>query len=213
MIEARLASRRSSIRAQAVLAALVLLALPAFGPLGCRTVTGEFAFDVDVPEPVEALAWARDKYDPDKRRTALKWLAHAPWAGAEVYISIYESLAEDPDPTVRAAALFALARHGRPDHAQLVGLRLELDPNESVRLQAARTLQRLHHPEAVEPLQRAMQSDPDSWVRAEAAKALGQYANRELLPALIQALDDEKLEVAAGARRSLVYLTGRDFRY
>ncbi len=196
-----------------LLAMVLLLAVHLAGITGCRTVTGEFAFDADVPEPVEALAWARDKYDPDRRRTALKWLAHAPWANADVYISIYESLTEDPDPTVRAAALLALGRHGRPDHAGLVGLRLELDPNDTVRLQAARTLQRLHHEDAIASLQRAMRGDRDSWVRAEAAKALGQYPKGEVLPALVQALDDEKLEVAAGARRSLVCLTGRDFRY
>jgi HEAT repeats len=196
-----------------LLASLLLLAVQLACTTGCRTVTGEFAFDADVPEPVEALAWARDKYDPDRRRTALKWLAHAPWASADVYISIYESLVEDPDPTVRAAALLALGRHGRPDHAVLVGLRLELDPSDMVRLQAARTLQRLHHEEAIASLQRAMQGDRDSWVRAEAAKALGQYPKREVLPTLVRALDDEKLEVAAGARRSLVSLTGRDFGY
>jgi hypothetical protein len=203
--------RLGSVARAAGAAALLGLALSL--PAGCRTVTGEPVFLADVPEPAEALDWARNRYDPDKRRTALKWFAHAPWAGGEVYLEIYRALVEDPDPTVRQAALVALGRHGKPADASLVALRLDLDPNAGVRLQAARTLQRLHHDDAVEPLLEALAEDADSWVRAAAAKALGQYPRADVLLALIEALDDEKLEVAAGARRSLVYLTGEDYRY
>lgn len=180
---------------------------------GCETVTGDFWLTNPPPTPVEALQMTRDQYDPDRRRTGLLYLAHASWAGEDMYVSIYEVLAEDQDPTVRAMALIALGRHGRPDHVPLIAARLADDPDPLVRRQAALTLQRLHADEAINPLVATMKTDGDSGVRAAAAAALGQYPSEDVIYALLEALDDERLDVSHGARRSLRVLTGQDFGY
>ena len=195
------------------LVVLFLLAAVYVNISGCRTVTGEPSFLVTVPTPEQALQWAKDKYDPDRRREALKWLMHADWADTEVYRDIYKTLAEDEDPTVRTAAMRALGRHGRPEDVTVVLKRLAEDDSEMVRREAALTLQRIHNDDAIEPLLKAMSEDPSAPVRAAAAAALGQYPRNNVLEALIVALDDENLEVSEGARRSLTYLTGKNFRY
>eukprot|EP01026_Neomeris_dumetosa_P071846 TRINITY_DN72849_c0_g1_i4.p3 TRINITY_DN72849_c0_g1~~TRINITY_DN72849_c0_g1_i4.p3 ORF type:complete len:123 (-),score=14.65 TRINITY_DN72849_c0_g1_i4:188-556(-) len=53
--------------------------------------------------------------------------------------------------------------------------------------------------------------EEETHIRAEAAHALGQYATREVLQALITAIDDRALSVNHNALLSLQTLTGEDF--
>ena len=170
--------------------------------------------------PEEAAAAAFDADDADRRRTGIAALAAADFGGEPPYLKLYRmtlgspdgrprtGAKPDPDPTVRAAAVSALGRHGTPADVTLIAPRLS-DEGELVRWEAARALQRLHHDDAATPLMERVQQDPDADVRTAAADALGQYAQPAVFDVLVAALDDPSFGVALAARRSLQTLTGQ----
>jgi HEAT repeat protein len=162
------------------------------------------------PPPAQVAADAFDPDDPDKRRESIILLANASWGGEEPYLKAYRELTGDPDPTVRAAAVSALGRHGEPADATLLTERLVNDESKIVRWEAARALQKIHHPEAIDPLIRALGDDADADVRMTAAQALAQYPRRQVFDALVGALNDENFAVVTAAHESLKTLTGRD---
>lgn len=178
------------------------------------------------PTPTEAAVWAIDPYDANKRYRGLTLLANAPFGGEPVYLALYVDNTDDPDPSVRAAAVRALSNHGGPSHAPLLAERLD-DEDPLVRLEAARALQRIHNPEVVDALLRhlpeydlgdpvhdiAASGETDASVRAEVARALGQYAQNRVVLALIGALADRELPVNRNAQDSLRFLTGQDFGF
>lgn len=178
------------------------------------------------PTPTEAAVWAIDPYDANKRYRGLTLLANAPFGGEPVYIALYEDNTDDPDPSVRAAAVRALSNHGGPEHAAMLAERLG-DEDAIVRLEAARALQRIHSPATVDALLRhlpepsvgdpargiAPAGEADAAVRAEVARALGQYAENRVVLALISALADRALPVNRNAQDSLRILTGQDFGF
>ncbi len=160
----------------------------------------------------DAVLWASDEFDADKRARGTALLAFSPVGGKPDYVKLfYLRYLTDKDSNVRAAAVFALALHGSPDHAtQIAPLLKDADP--AVRLNAARTLQRLHNTAAIDGLIDAVDDtkEDNAAVRAEAADALGQYAENRVLEKLITTLDDPALIVNQGALRSLRTLTGED---
>lgn len=164
------------------------------------------------PTPAEAATWMFDPYDSDRRFRGTVLLANAPFGGESVYLRGYEEHLGDPDSSVRAAAAFALGRHGGPEHVPKL-IPLVGDGDRLVRLSAVRSLQRLHNPEAVpvliERLDSTVEDDVD--IRAAAAHALGQYPERRVLQGLIAALRDNRLAVTRNAAASLRTLTGMDF--
>ncbi len=184
------------------------------------------------PTPAEAAAWAGDPYDPDKRFRGTVLLSNAPWGGESVYLDLYRArlgampnTEPDADPSVRAAAAFALGLHGSPDDAPTVA-KLLSDNDRLVRITAVRALQRIHNPAVIPALidrtwpgpvdgrqeqgdTRRPELDPD--IRAEAADALGQYADDRVFQALVAALGDDRFAVEAAANRSLRTLTGQNF--
>lgn len=161
------------------------------------------------PSPGEVARDAFNIYDPDRRRRAVNLLATAPWGGESTYVQTYRLLIDDPDPTVRAACLRALGRHGEPDDVQVITPYLR-DPASFVRWEAANALERLHHPYAIDRLLPAVRDDEDPDVRTAAARALGQYAERRVFEALVGALNDREYAVVRQAQRSLRMLTGQD---
>lgn len=191
----------------------VLMAGLLVGCEGGKTPTqviGEGLGDVFSPSPSEAARDAFNVYDADKRRRAVVLLSNAEWGGEPPYVRTYRLLVDDPDPTVRAAAVSALGRHGdRTDVAAIV-TRLEVDANPSVRWEAAKALQEIHSDQAVEPLIAALQDDHRD-VRMAAATALGQYPSRSVFDALVGSLNDEDYGVVKAAEKSLQTLTGQDF--
>lgn len=173
--------------------------------------------DISPPTPTEAALDAFDVYDADKRRNAIALLSAAPFGGEQPYLRVYRMLlgrepdggtiAPDPDPTVRAAAVRALGMHGDVDDATLLVAMLE-DEASFVRWAAAQSLQRIHNPIAAEPLCQAMLRDEDVDVRMAAACAVGQYAQPRVFNSLVGALDDRNYAVVSNAQLSLVTLTG-----
>ena len=159
--------------------------------------------------PKQAAQNAFDVHDADKRRRAVHRLASAEFGGKKPYLRVYRLLADDPDPTVRAACMKALGRHGGPEDADLLvkGLR---DDNAFVRWEAAKALERIHAPRAIDPLLKALRSDNDADVRAAAARALGQYPRPAVFDGLVGALSDRSFTVAQAAGRSLRTITGHE---
>lgn len=174
------------------------------------------------PSPQYAAELALDEYDPDRRYRGTILLANMSFGGEAVYLELYKDYLDDEDPSVRSAAVRALANHGEPEHAVLIAERL-VDPARIVRLEAARGLQRLHNPAVVGRLLVAIRepdlasgeraTEDDALVRAEAAHALGQYAESRVVQALFSAIADRSLAVNRNALQSLRTLTGQDFGY
>ena len=164
---------------------------------------------------------AQDPFDPDRRARGMLALSTTQAGSDPVYVSLYIENVEDPDPSVRAAALKALGRHGTAEHTAIMTKAMATDRDPGVRQEAARSLQRVHNPEAIEPLLAAIrlpdvakgQWEEDAEVRAQAALALAQYREQKVLQALISALYDPRLSVNRNALVSLRILTGQDFGY
>lgn len=160
------------------------------------------------PTPAEEARNVFNVYDPDIRRRALNNLSASPFGGEDPYVRLYRLLIDDPDPTVRAAAVKALGLHGEVKDVPLMTIRLK-DQADMVRWEAAKALQKVHNPEAAKPLLTAMGKDSDPDVRMACADALGQYAMPEVYSALVSALDDTRYGVALAAQKSLSTLTGQ----
>ena len=184
---------------------------------GCRSSgtpsqsVAEWFEGVMPPNPGEVARDAINPYDPDLRRRSVELLSTADWGGEEPYLELYRLLVDDPDPTVRAAALSALARHGTAADASHVVPYLRSDGNKPVRWAAARALQRLHHPDAVGPLLSGLREDPEANVRMVCANALAQYRQPKVFQGLLGALNDDDFAVVQESRVALNTLTGQDF--
>jgi hypothetical protein len=194
--------------------AVLLTVAPLAGCTGFEAEEGTWLGDIAqpfaTPTPAQAARDAFNVYNPDRRRRAIALLAASPFGHEAPYVRTYRLLLDDPDPTVRAAAIRALSMHGTPDDARgfLPSLR---DPNPYVRWETAEALKRVHLPEAAAPLVQTLQNDDDNDVRMAAAEALAQYPRPSVFDALLGTLTDPNYGVAQAAANSLSILTGRDF--
>ncbi len=160
--------------------------------------------------PKQAAADLFNPYDADRRRRALNLFSVAPFGGAEAYVKAYRNFLNDPDPTVRAAALRALGNHGIPGDVPTITVFLK-EKNQYIRYEAVVALQRLHHKEAVDPLLDTLSDDEEADVRANAALALAQYPTENVYRSLVSALDDRDFFVVSSSIQSLKNLTGQSF--
>lgn len=161
---------------------------------------------LSVPEAIEA---AEDPHSADRRREGVAALAAASTrqAGTDALRTIYRSRLDDPDATVRAAALSALAEHGQAaDAARAAGLLR--DDAAIVRWQAAHALERLHDPQVAGQIVSAAREEEDPDARMALARALAQYPHPSVFHALVGMLHDMDYAVARSARASLRTLTG-----
>lgn len=162
------------------------------------------------PTPTEAAVGMFNVYDADVRRRSIGLIASSDFGGEPPYLRGYRLLIDDPDPTVRAACINALGRHGETADVSII-LPYLADRNELVRWQAAIALQRLHRPDAVSALIAVLSEDTSTDVRMAAANALGQYPERRVFDALVGALSDTDYGVIREANQSLQTLTGESF--
>ena len=207
---------------QRIIAIAAMAALPLVGCAGTddTTVLQDLIGAVSPPTPTEAAMDLFDVYDADKRRRAVALISASPFGGEPPYVQSYrlllgqtaegQTIAPDADPTVRAAALAALGRHGQVSDAMLIVQYLN-DESAFVRWQAAKALQKIHDPAVVTALMDAMADDEDGDVRQASAAALGQYPQPRVFDALIGALSDVNFGVVEAARDSLRQLTGKAF--
>jgi len=162
------------------------------------------------PTERDAVLWANDEFNADKRARGTAMLAYSKNGDDPKYVNyLYVNHLSDSDASVRATAALALALHGTPEHVPSL-LPLLKDSDRFVRRNAVIALQRIHNPAAVESLIQVAdptkESEPS--VRAEAADALGQYAEIRVLQRLALCLDDPSLIVNKAAYSSLQILTG-----
>lgn len=199
------------MRRCAICLAFTLLAVTG----GCETIGQDLNYMVKTilpPSPGEAARMMQDQYDPDRRREGTVWISNAPFGGVDIYVENYRVIIElESDPTVKAAAIRALGRHGTPDDAPMIGRHLG-DENEYVRWEAAKALQRLHNPAVAPALRDALRNEDErSETRVAAAIALAQYPRDSVFQSLLGALDARELSVNAAAEQSLNTLTGESF--
>ncbi len=190
---------------------LCLLGALAWPQVGCKALRegpASLVQDMMPPTPGEAARDVFDLYDADKRRRAVNLLAAAPFGGEGPYVRLYRLVVDDPDPTVRAAAVKALGLHGEVSDVPVITVRLR-DEAAAVRWEAAKALQKIHNPFAVKPLTEALLQDEDSDVRMACAEALAQYPQPEVFSTLVAALGDPVFGVQRRAADSLTLLTGQ----
>jgi len=200
-----------------MIGAVAMVALAGMSLSGCEAMQRDlnsFAEGLMPPTPSEAAEMMNDPHDPDRRRRGTVLIANAPFGGAEPYVKMYRLRVEtEEDPTVLAASIRALGRHGSPDDAVLIAQRLEHE-NEHVRWAAAEALQRIHNPQVVGAMLDVLRdvNERDD-VRTQIARGLGQYPQSRVYQALVAALDDRSLALNLAARKSLHTHTGQDFGY
>jgi hypothetical protein len=193
---------------------ILLLVLLLLSTAGCQL------FRVDRPGRVARAARDLDHPHPDERRRAINWLVDRRVGGREPYLARYREMAvgeadQPPDPNhlVRASAVRALNR-ARDARSTPVFIEALQDEHERVRLEGAKALVNLPDPQAVDSLMARLR-DPqeDQDVRIAAAEALRHYPRPEVARELAAALDERSFGISWQSRRSLVQLTGQDFRY
>ncbi len=182
------------------------------GIVGCDTMRQDIGeFSLGSTTPSEAARMMMDTTDPDNRRLGTVLISNSIFGGNDIYVSWYrDSVESEPNPLVRAVAVSALGRHGTPQDAVPIALRLD-DEQFQVRWEAAKSLQRLHNPDVVPVLLATVRNeDEDSDIRVAAANALGQYPQDRVFQTLVAALDTTQLSINEAARTSLNTLTGQD---
>ena len=197
-----------------VLLAGIGLFAPA-GVVGCETMRqdfDDFGRGLMPVSPEQASLWMVDPTDPDNRRRGTVLISNSPFGGQDVYVSWYrDSVLQENDPLVKAVAISALGRHGRPDDALRIAVSLADDDAFQVRWEAAKALQRLHNAAVVPVLIATLRLDgEESDIRVSAAIALGQYPQDRVFQALVAAFDSPDLSINEAARRALETLTGTD---
>jgi len=200
------------MNAQRIILSLTLLTSLTFFTTGCEMITqgpSKVMEKFSPPTPAQEARNVFNVYDPDIRRRALNNLSASPFGGEGPYVRLYRLLIDDPDPTVRAAAVKALGLHGEAKDVALVAIRLN-DEADMVRWEASKALQKIHNPTAIKPLINSLANDSDPDVRMASAGALAQYPTPKVYSSLVSALDDTRHGVVLAAAKSLATLTGTD---
>jgi HEAT repeat protein len=147
-----------------------------------------------LPELLAALA----DENVDTRWWAVRALALLP--GAEAAAPLLRAAA-DPDPTVRAAAFFALGERAAPEGIAPLVAALG-DASEYLARLAADALTHIG-PSAVPALINSLAQSPQPRVRLYAARALAAIGDPSAIPALFNALEDESALVQYWADEGL----------
>jgi hypothetical protein len=169
-----------------------------------------------------------DDKSPDLRRTGiLKLVTNYEFARKDPYTKRYWQIAQgDPDYLVRVAAIRALDRARMPTVTP-IAIRALDDPNPLLRLEAAKALANIPDESAIPALTRHMQpiieirgegGRPEAVqesrdVRVACADALRNFPNRDVIKSLVDVLRDKEFETSWQARKSLVLMTGHDYKY
>ncbi|MDB5322372.1 MAG: putative lyase [Phycisphaerales bacterium] len=169
-----------------------------------------------------------DDKSPDLRRTGiLKLVTDYEFARKDPYTKRYWQIAQgDPDYLVRVAAIRALDRARMPTVTP-IAIRALDDPNPLLRLEAAKALANVPDEKSVPALIKHMdpiieqraeggrleQVQETRDVRVASADALRNFPTREVAKALVDVLRDKEFETSWQARKSLVLMTGHDYKY
>ena len=169
---------------------------------------------LDGDRPGKAARMMEDASSADNRRDGINRLLEWGFAKHDPYTKRYAQIAQyDTDPTVEAVAVRALNR-ARDKRATGLFIKALNNSNELVRLEAAKALVNVPDVAAADPLVKTLNRPGESRdVRIAAADALKHYRTMSVARALCGVLGDREFGVSWQARRSLVYLFNRDYRY
>lgn len=134
-----------------------------------------------------------------QRLAALHQLARNP-----ENISIFADVMGDRDGNVAEAAAQGLASYG-DDAIPLFLTHLNSEQTQ-VREVCAKYLANFPRADVREALMHSLQTDESAWVRIAAAQALGEISNKQVIAALIDALDDPHAEVVKAIRETLAQI-------
>lgn len=164
--------------------------------------------------PSQAVRLLEDGASPDNRRIGMNKLAEFGFLHHPVFNKRCRQIAQfDSDYTVRATA-FRTENRARDAKASPLFIKNLDDKSEWVRLEAAKGLVNVPDMNAVAPLLRVVTDLEESRdVRVAAVDALKHYRTLEVARTLSSLLQDKSFVVAWQARRSLRYLTNRDYHY
>ncbi len=155
-----------------------------------------------------------DRASPDNRREGMNKLIDFGFLSNELFRKRCRQIAQsDTDFTVRAAAIRTgnRARDRRATNVFIKGLD---DKSEWVRLESAKALANVPDVNAADGLVKLLSNkDETKDVRVAAADALKHYRTLPVARALTSALNEKAFVIAWQARRSLRYLTEKDFGY
>jgi len=140
----------------------------------------------------------------DVRQAACQYLAEH---GDPRHAQLLLRAVDDPQTTVRVAAVRALGAVGRLDSPQPIVSLLE-SPDKNLRVEAAVCLARLRAEQGATTLER-MALDADYEVRLRAAQAMSDVADPVFLPALVAMLHDQAA-VQQAALSGLTRIAGAD---
>jgi hypothetical protein len=169
-----------------------------------------------------------DDKSPDNRRTGvLRLVSDYDFARKDPYTKRYWQIAQgDKSELVKVAAVRALNRSRQPSVTPIATNYLD-DANPLLRLEAAKALANIPDPKAVSALVRHLQvtiqvrgeagrpelQQETRDVRLACADALRNFPNKDVAGALIDVLNEREFEISWQARKSLVLMTGHDFKY
>ncbi len=169
-----------------------------------------------------------DDKSADARRTGiLRLVADFDFARKDPYTRRYWQIAQgDPDALVRAAAIRALNR-SRDRKAVAVYIKGLDDPSPLIRLESAKALANIPDDKAKAPLIKHMGMEYEIQgeggrpemalesrdIKLACADGLRNFAELAVAKALVEALRERDFEVAWQARKSLILMTGHDYRY
>ncbi len=183
-----------------------------FWGIGHKISTTYYWFKGD--RPASAAREMEDADSADKRREGINRLMTYDFATGPIYTRRYRQIAQfDPEATVRATAVRA-ANRARDPKSPPIFVRALNDKSDLVRLEGCKGLVHQPDPSAISPLLSLLTDREESRdVRIAAADALKHYRTPPVARALIAALNERDFSIAWQARRSLRYLTGRDYGY
>ena len=155
-----------------------------------------------------------DRNSADNRREGMNKLAGFGFLTSANFRKRCRQIArDDSDYTVRATAI-RTANRARDEQATQVFIDGLSDSNEWIRLESAKALVNIPDVKAAEGLVRLLNNHEESRdIRVAAADALKHYRTLTSARALTGALDEKSFVIAWQARRSLRYLTDRDYGY
>lgn len=164
--------------------------------------------------PSVADRMLEDRLNADNRREGMNKLADFGFLKNELFQTrCREIAARDSEYTVRATAI-RTANRARDARATPLFIKGLTDPNEWIRLESAKALANIPDINAAEPLVEMLNNQAENRdVRVAAADALKHYRTLAVARALSAVLTEKNFVIAWQARRSLQYLTTRDYGY
>ena len=165
-------------------------------------------------KPSVADRMLEDRTNADNRREGMNKLVSFGFLKNEFFTKRCREMAtRDDDYTVRATAI-RTANRARDVKATPLFIKGLSDPNEWVRLESAKALVNIPDMNAAQPLVEMLNNPVETRdVRVAATDALKHYRTLAVARALSSVLSEKNFVIAWQARRSLRYLTDRDYGY